>query len=284
MHGYILITGSSGFVGSHLKKTLLKKNYSIREFNHSEGDIRNAGLKFKNISHVFHLTGMSFVPDSWKNPKAFYDTNVGGTLNVLEFCRQSGASLTFMSSFIYGMPEKNPVSETHPLNPSNPYAHSKYIAENFCRYYQENFNVNVIIIRPFNIYGKGQSEFFLIPMILQQLFKKSLARIEVMDLKPKRDYVYIHDLIEAMILLFENNKFDTYNIGSGKSISVEEVIKKIFAATGIRKEYRSKNKERKNEIPDVVADITKIKNAIHWKPKYSFEEGISDMLKNKNRK
>src|SRR5258706_599432 len=280
----ILVTGSSGFIGSYLIKSLAAKKYKITEFNHRDGDIANTKLKFKNIDHVFHLAGKSFVPDSWKNPAEFYYVNVMGALNILEFCRHNNAALTFISSYVYGVPESNPVSEEHPINPSNPYAHSKFIAEETCNYYRKNFNVRMAVIRPFNIYGAGQNEKFLIPMIIKQMLDKSCKRIEVMDLKPKRDYIYIRDLINAMIMLFEHDTFDTFNVGSGTSLSVEEVIRKIFLITGIEKEISVKQEERKNEIPEVTADISKIRKEINWHPEYSFEEGLREIIKKQKMK
>ena len=126
----ILITGSSGFIGKHLKQKLLQhQEYSIFDQNSDDGDIALTKLKFRKIDHVIHLAAKSFVPDSWKNPYMFYKTNVLGAANVLEFCREKECHLTFLSSYIYGKPMYLPINEKHPIRPHNPYSHSKILSE-----------------------------------------------------------------------------------------------------------------------------------------------------------
>jgi nucleoside-diphosphate-sugar epimerase len=279
MKGKVLITGSNGFIGKQLKQQILLEGYEIDEFNSADGDISKTELNFKGIDHIFHLAGKSFVPDSWKNPKAFYDVNVSGTLNVLELCKKTGAGLTFVSSYVYGIPKYQPIDECHPVKPANPYGHSKMVAEEICKYYQESFNIKVTIIRPFNIYGAFQSEHFLIPIIIKQLFDKKQPKIEVLDLTPKRDYLFLDDLVSAIVSLYKKNKTGIYNIGSGYSMSVEEIIKAIMDTAGIQKEYISKEAPRKNEIPDVIADIGKIKGETGWLPSHTFKQGIMEILK-----
>src|SRR3989304_7128977 len=198
MSDKILITGSSGFIGKNLKEALLQKDFLIEEFNSAQGDIASTKLNFKDVSHVFHLAGKSFVPDSWKNPEEFNRVNIDGTANVLKFCKESGASFTFVSSYVYGIPERLPISEMHQIKPSNPYAKSKRKAEKFCLFYAKSYKLPVTIIRPFNIYGKHQPEHFLIPEIIKQLNDNSLPEITLQDLKPKRDYLYMDDFISAI--------------------------------------------------------------------------------------
>jgi nucleoside-diphosphate-sugar epimerase len=279
MKGKVLITGSNGFIGKQLKQELLKEGYEILEFNSKDGDIAKTELHVTGIDHVFHLAGKSFVPDSWKNPKAFYDVNVTGTLNVLELCRKTGAGLTFISSYVYGIPQYQPIDECHPVKPANPYGHSKMVAEEICKYYGESFNLKITIVRPFNIYGAFQSKDFLIPVILKQLFDKKQSKVEVLDLTPRRDYLFLDDLVSAIVSLYKKSKVGTYNIGSGYSMTVEEIIKSIIEATGIHKGYISKETPRKNEIPDVIADIGKIKAEIGWLPSNTFKQGIAEILK-----
>jgi nucleoside-diphosphate-sugar epimerase len=275
----VLVTGSNGFIGKQLKKQLVEKGFEVIDFNSADGDIAKAELNYSGIKHVFHLAGKSFVPDSWKEPKAFYDVNVTGTLNVLELCRKTSAGLTFMSSYVYGIPQHLPINENHPLKPANPYGHSKLVAEDICTFYAESFNVKAAILRPFNIYGAFQDDKFLIPTVLKQLFDKNKPKIEVLDLTPRRDYLFLDDLITAMMLLFEKNKTGIYNIGSGYSMTVEEILESVLSASGIKKEYVSKETARKNEIPDVVADITKLSKETGWKPQYGFEQGIAEIIK-----
>lgn len=278
MGSEILLTGSSGFIGKKLKKTLLEKGHSVVDFNSAHGDIASAQLNFQGIDYVFHLAGKSFVPDSWKNPAEFMRVNAEGTRNVLEFCCKNKIPLMFMSSYVYGFPEKLPIDEFHPIHPPNPYAQSKYEAEKLCFSYSEKYNLAVTIVRPFNIYGIKQPEHFLIAKIIKQALDKFQNKIELLDLSPRRDYIYMDDLIRAMISLFEKRKTGIFNIGSGYSLSVREIAEKILLSAGVEKEITSSGEIRPNEIPDVVADISKIKNETGWAPKVSFEDGIGRIL------
>ena len=225
----ILITGSSGFIGKHLKQKLLKRqNFSIFELNKDSGDIALKKIKFKKIDHVIHLAAKTFVPDSWENPYSFYRTNVLGAANVLEFCRKKECDLTVLSSYIYGKPMYLPINEEHPIRPYNPYSHSKILSEELYEYYRKTFNLRINILRPFNIYGPGQNDVFIIPKIIKQVLDEKFKSVELLDLKPKRDYLYIDDLIEAIIKTIQKNSNSTYNVGSGASISVKNIAKNYY--------------------------------------------------------
>lgn len=273
----ILVTGANGFIGKALVRRLSDCGYKVFEFDINIGDISEKdSLKIvekKNIDHVFHLAARSFVPDSWKNPVEFYKTNVIGTANVLDFCRSHFCSVTYVSSYAYGTPDYFPIDENHPVKSYNPYSHSKNMAEEICEFYKKNFGVKITIFRPFNIYGPGQNEIFLIPEIIKQLVSSGKKIIEVNDLKPKRDYLYIDDFIDALMLSIDNTD-GIYNIGSGYSLSVEEIIKKAIKVSGIDKKYLSKNSSRKNEVNDVVADISKVKKELGWVVNTAFEKGL----------
>jgi len=276
----ILITGSTGFIGIHLKQKLLNiKNYSIFELNRNRADIALKEIQLKKIDHVIHLAAKSFVPESWKNPYLFYRTNVLGAVNVLEFCRKNKCDLTALSSYIYGKPKYLPINEKHPMRPFNPYSHSKILSEKLYNYYRENFNLRINILRPFNIYGPGQKDIFVIPKIIKQLLDKKFKHIELYDSKPKRDYLYIDDLIDAIVKTIKKNNNSTYNVGYGTSISVEDIAKIIIKSAGIQKEIVENSAKRKNEIMDVVADITKIKEELSWYPKIDFQTGIEKCIK-----
>ncbi len=278
----LLVTGSSGFIGRALKKQLLKQNYRVYDFNLENGDIadKNALRQFDThgIDHVIHLAGRVFVPDSWDDPHQFYSTNVTGTLNVLEFCKLNQCTLTYVSAYLYGLPNKLPISENTLLQPNNPYAHSKYLAEELCRFYHKTFNTKIVVIRPFNVFGVGQNKIFLIPSIIHQvLYDKEII---VNDLVPRRDYIYMEDLIKSLTASLSCKKdFGIYNIGSGYSLSVKEIIDKIQIVFNSSKNVVSRNEERKSEISDVVANITRAKNELGWEPENSFEQGLEYILK-----
>lgn len=276
----ILITGSNGFIGSVLKRKLLSIGYEISGIDLPD-DITEPGtfVNFEkhNIDHVFHLAAKTFVPDSWMDPQLFYRTNLLGTLNVLEFCRKNNTSLTYVSAYLYGQPQRLPISEKDPIQHGNPYAHTKYLAEQMCEFYSKEFGVNTIIIRPFNVYGVGQSEKFLIPSIIKQALEEET--IKVKHLAPRRDYIYLDDLIDALILsMSSSKKYAVYNIGSGTSVSVEEVISTVKQIIGTNKKVISGNTIRRNEINDVVADISQANRDLGWFPRKTFIEGLKEMV------
>lgn len=281
----VLVTGSNGFIGSELVKALKKIDINVLEFNSSDGDIAEYDFikKYRNIeiSHIFHLASKVFVPDSWKVPLSFYKTTVIGTGNILELSRTKNIPLTYVSAYLYGIAEKLPISEDERLKSNNPYAHSKYLAEELCKFYSEFYKVKVIIARPFNIYGENQKEIFLIPHIINQVLNKE--SIQVKDLYPKRDYLYLKDFIFGLIKTIEYEKqFAIFNFGSGISLSVDEIINVIQKVANTRKKIISENTIRNNEIMDMFADISYAKRELNWEPKYSFEDGIKAILHNCN--
>jgi nucleoside-diphosphate-sugar epimerase len=277
----ILVTGASGFLGVALVQKLQDSDFNVIKHSSEDGDVSSIDFykiyKEKNINHIFHLASKTFVPDSWENPAEFYKVSVNGTNNILEFCRKGNISLTFVSAYLYGRSEKLPISEGDMLLPNNPYAHSKYLAEELCRFYSQNFGVKVTIARPFNVYGRNQKPNFLIPSIINQVLHSD--KIKIKDLEPKRDYIYLDDLIEGLIKTIQlNSDFNIFNFASGYSLSVKEVIDIIQSVAGSNKRVISENIERKNEIMDIVADISKAKNILGWSPKTTFEDGIRKII------
>lgn len=278
----ILVTGASGFIGSALIESLKYLGFTVLKFDSSTGDIAEYDFlkEYQNtdIYHIFHLAAKTFIPDSWETPFEFYKTSVLGTGNILELCRHKNISLTFVSAYLYGIPEKFPISESDKVKSNNPYAHSKYLAEELCRFYSEYYNVKVTIARPFNIYGKNQKKEFLIPHIIRQVLQSDVIRVK--DLHPKRDYIYLDDLIDGLLkTITYRNKFSIFNFGSGVEYSVQEIIEIVQKVAQTKKPIISEKCERKNEIMNVVADISKAKKELDWKPLFSFENGIRELLK-----
>ena len=182
----------------------------------------------------------------------------------------------FVSSYVYGQPQYLPIDEKHPVQPTNPYMRSKVLGEELCRAYNNDFGIKCIILRPFNVYGAGQSGDLLIPSIIAQF---QAGKIELKDSVPKRDYIYISDLISALIETGKfNGHFEIFNIGCGKSYSVKEIVDKIVQLYGKEVKINYKNERRKNEIMDVVADIGKAKEKLGWEPKVSIDEGLSNII------
>ena len=284
----ILITGASGFIGRALTARLKAEGRDVVPVDSADGDIASRGTlaKFEqeNIAHVFHLAGKTFVPDSWDDPQAFCQTNVLGTVNVLEFCRKKHIPVTYVSAYVYGHPDSLPISEVSAIRPSNPYALTKRLAEEACEFYASAYGLPVTTIRPFNVYGIGQAENFLIPAIISQALDGG-EKIVVKDLAPKRDYVYLEDLVTALLAtLAKPGGYRVYNIGSGVSLSVQEVIDAIQDIADTQKKVVCDNAVRANELMDVVADITKAGDELGWHPGFSFHAGIENIIRSEREK
>jgi nucleoside-diphosphate-sugar epimerase len=278
----VLVTGATGFIGKCLVSRLEQTGITVYPFAVSVGqDVRDSEafepFKTKNISHVFHLAGRTFVPDSWEEPGQFYQVNTLGTQHVLDFCRAVKARLVYVSAYVYGIPQFLPISESHPVCPNNPYAHSKWLGEELCRFYSQHFGVPVTVLRPFNIYGPGQDQQFLIPSILRQA--RSKAAITVKDITPRRDYLHIEDFVQSCIKsLQSNSQFSIFNVGSGCSISVKELLEMVKKHSPHTLEWKSTGEIRINEIPDTVADISAIQAALRWSPQLTLEDFVRSEL------
>ena len=282
----ILVTGSSGFVGKDLVAELKREDAEVLTLTDHDGrriDIRDwqrvtrITNEIRNIDIVYHLAAITSVPFSFENPGETYAVNVLGTLNILELCRSCNADkIVFASSYVYGQPQYLPIDEKHPLQPTNPYARSKILGEELCRAYNTDFGVKCIILRPFNIYGVGQGKNFLVPSIIAQL---QCGKIELKDPEPKRDFIYISDIIDAYIKAGEfNGDFDVFNIGYGRSYSVKEIVDKIIYLYGKDVKVKYSGERRKNEIMDTIANIKKAKEKLGWKPRVEIDKGLSNLL------
>lgn len=276
----IVVTGGEGFIGKRLIEKLKKLGFDVIVLSRQQGDIAKPDY-FREVQDsdiVIHLASRTFLPDSWNDSSGFISTNVLGTSNVLEYCHRSHAKLIYISAYVYGPPESLPVTESSSLNPNNPYALSKVMAENLCKFSNEFRNTDVLIIRPFNVYGPGQRSDFLIPKIVQQVIEGK--EIRVFDSRPKRDYVYIDDLLDALVLAVDRKTVSrTINLGSGSSLSVNEVIEKIQNVAGTSLPVVSECLERQYEINEVYADISRASAELGWTPETSFELGVREMLK-----
>jgi nucleoside-diphosphate-sugar epimerase len=278
----ILITGSDGFLGKNLTFELSKLDYQVLGLNREDGDLAVLPIdqlisEDKLVDKVFHLAAKTFVPDAWENPEEFIKENISSTLNVLNFCRLRKLPLIYISAYIYGEQNSLPIREDSEVKPSNPYAQSKYLCEEICRYYVEVFSLDITIIRPFNVYGSGQSKNFLIPQIINQI--KNNEELVVNSFNPKRDYIHVEDLMEAIVIASSKIQgLQIYNIGSGSSISVKGIIETIEEILGRQLGFNEKQIERNNELMDVVADISRAYDILNWKPKLDIREGLTKIL------
>lgn len=274
MKSEILVTGATGFLGRHLVEALEARGLGVRPHSSSQGDIAHCRLPIEGADHVFHLAAKSFVPESWANPQSFYHVNVMGTVNVLEHCRRQQTPLTLISSYVYGQPQWLPVSEDHPLAAHNPYAHTKIMAEDLARFYDQHYGVRSVIVRPFNLYGPGQAPQFLIPTIVKQALDPAASVIRVKDLRPRRDYLYVKDAVELLLATLKEEVKGVYNLGSGESFSVADVADLVQRAAGTDKPIVSDEQARPQEVMDVRADISRAASELGWRPTTSLASGI----------
>lgn len=272
----ILVTGSQGFVGKNLTPVLESLGYDLIKVGNSK--LTNL-TDWKSVEQlpksdtIVHLAAKSFIPDSFNNPLNFYQNNINSTLNILEKARIDSSNIIFLSTYVYGIPQYLPIDENHQRQPLNPYTQSKIICEDLCEAYNRDFGVPVTIFRPFNIYGIGQSNNFFIPTILNQLKQN---KIQLQDPRPKRDFIYIGDVIEALVMAISNIKsqFVIYNLGTSVSTSISEVVELIQQILNKNIKIHYSNQMRQGEVLETISNIDKIKADLGWKPKFSLKDGL----------
>lgn len=272
----ILVTGSSGFIGSHLidkipHKTILfgkKDNLLSRE----------KVLQTKRVDVVIHLA--SKIPQSNnKGKEGFFENNVLGTLNILEYCvKKRVEKLIFISSSIYGKPQYNPVNEKHPILHNNPYTKSKILGEELCKIYAKEYGLKIIILRLANVFGKGLKSGFLISNLYEAL--ENNKPIKIINKKSKRDFIFVDDVVDVILLMIDYEcDFEIFNVGSGKSYSFQKILQ-IFEKIYDVKLDKSFEENKANFIPKMELDISKIKQKTKWYPKISLEEGLKKYYSN----
>lgn len=279
----IAVTGSSGFIGSKLVQKLIEMNADVICLDISEGIDITDWQQIKNtlkIDCLYHLAAKTFVPESYKSPREFYVSNIVGTTNILDLCRRNNSKIVYVSSYVYGMPKYLPIDEKHEVHAFNPYSTSKIVCESLCEAYHRDYGLPVIIFRPFNVYGISQREDFLIPSIINQL---KTGKIILKDPFPKRDFIYVEDVVDALIKSIYLKEFglEIFNIGSGISYGVREIVDIIVQKTGVSLEVKFTGERRKGEILDTVADISKAKKILGWNPKVEFHDGIERIINHK---
>jgi nucleoside-diphosphate-sugar epimerase len=277
----VLVTGASGFIGHHLAMRLESMGKAVVRISRTIGiDVTRDDLPLKRVGHVFHAAARTGVVDAWKDPLGYLNVNTFGTARVLEQCRHHGCGMTFISGYVYGVPQRLPIRESDRIDANNPYALSKYLAEQVCSFYARTYGVSVVALRIFNVYGPGQDDNFLIPLVVRQILDPYCSEIEVKDLAPSRDYVYVSDAVDGILLSTRAPQGSAFNLGSGQAYSVEDIIKRASAAAGIHKPYRDRGDRRRNEIDRTVADISSLHDAVGWFPRTSIDRGLSAVIDN----
>jgi len=302
----ILVTGADGFIGSHLTEELLRQGHDVRAFvlynsfnswgwlDRSEteirksvdvfaGDIRDPhGVKqaMKGCDVVFHLAALIAIPYSYHSPDTYVDTNINGTLNVVQAARELGVSKVIHTSTseVYGTARFVPITEEHPLQGQSPYSASKIGADHIAMSFYHAFNTPVSIIRPFNTYGPRQSARAVIPSVITQI-RAGLRKIKMGALKPTRDFNYIDDTVRGFIALAESEKAvgEVINIGSNFEIPVGEtvdLIAEIMEANVEIEMDQVRLRPDKSEVERLWADNSKAKRMTGWEPLYAGKEGF----------
>ena len=281
----IVITGHNGFLGSNLLSKLIlkkskilgisktiKKNDSIKQIKRNILDIEDSDIP-KN-SCIIHLAAITDVVYCEKYPKKCHDVNVIGTQKILEIARKKNCSMIYPStSHVYGIPKKLPIKETHPINATSVYSESKIKAEQLCKKFSKSYDLDISILRLFSTYGPKNSEYKVESIIIKQLITKNLIKIG--NLSPKRDFIYIDDVINAFQIVSENLKgFNIYNVGSEKSYSIQEICNILKKLNGKKiRIITDKTKLRKNDVKNIVSNCSKIKK-LGWKSNVSINEGL----------
>lgn len=281
MPKHILVTGAAGFIGQALTAALQEDGHSVFAMTRAHGDVAEAetfaALNSAPVDIVYHLAGKTDVAHSWEKPGEFYRVNVVGTQRALDFCHQHGARFIYLSTYVYGSPRYLPVDEQHPVNPANPYTHSKWLGEELCQFYASHYGMPITRIRLFNVYGPGQSEQFLIPHLLREIARGET--INVRSLTSRRDMLYIDDVIEALRLLSQTPHSGVYNLGYGTSWSVAEIADVLQKELGTSLPLQASKKLPPNELIDIVADISNICKVLCWHPQYDLYHGLRMLLK-----
>mgnify|MGYP001766690872 FL=1 len=305
----VLVTGGGGFIGSRLCERLVQSGATVRAFvrytSRAEigllrflepdilkkieiirGDLRDfsaVAQSLRGVDIVFHLGALISIPYSYVHPVETVQTNVLGTLNILEACRKSGAKLVHTStSEVYGTALRVPIDEDHPLQGQSPYSASKIGADKLVESYFRSFGLPTVTVRPFNTYGPGQSTRAVIPTIITQALAGGVVRLGNLD--AIRDFTYLDDTVEGFLLTAQADTWngETYNLGSGEEISIGAIAALIFRLMGKQAEIqleKSRLRPEKSEVLRLISDNRKAKLELGWQPTVGMEEGLQRTIR-----
>ncbi len=307
----ILVTGADGFIGSHLAETLVKLGCDVRAFVYYnsfnswgwldcvEGSIRDSLDVFpgdvrdpyrvqtavKGCDVVFHLAALIAIPYSYQSPHSYVETNVTGTLNILQAAKESGVEKVIHTSTseVYGTAQYVPIDERHPLQGQSPYSATKIGADAMAESFYRSFDLPVIIARPFNTYGPRQSTRAVIPTIITQI-AAGAQKVKLGSLHPTRDFTYIKDIVSAFIAIGEANSVvgEVINIGSNFEISIGDTAKTIASIMGVEIDIQTDEariRPKGSEVERLWASNEKARRLLNWTPKYAGFDGFKRGLK-----
>lgn len=304
----VLVTGADGFIGSHLVEALVAAGAEVTalaQYNAFDshgwlddlapdvreamrlvrGDIRDAGFVDSLVqAHdiVFHLAALIAIPYSYMAPQAYVDTNVTGTVNILEAARRHGTGRVIQTSTseVYGTAITTPIAEDHPLQGQSPYSASKIAADMMTEAFARSFALPVVTLRPFNTFGPRQSERAVIPTVIRQALDPACEAIDLGELSPKRDFNYVGDTVAAFLALGTCDDAPAgaiFNAGSGQAHSVGDMLDLVREITGTNKPVKTDTERvrpAKSEVHLLLADATRLNDLTGWSPKMSFEKGL----------
>ena len=300
----LLVTGAGGFIGSRLCERLVEEGALVSAFvrytSRAEigllkqlppeilanieiirGDLRDYSAveqAANGVDTIFHLGALISIPYSYVHPVDTVQTNILGTMNILEACRKTGAKLVHTStSEVYGTALRVPIDEDHPLQGQSPYSASKIGADKLVESYYRSFDVPAITIRPFNTYGPGQSNRAVIPTIITQALSGDVVRLG--NLEAIRDFTYLDDTVEGFLLAGKAGLWngETFNLGTGEEIRIGSIAELIFKIMGKQPEIKLEQdrlRPEKSEVMRLISDNRKAKEALGWQPKVGMEEGL----------
>jgi NAD dependent epimerase/dehydratase len=309
----VLVTGAGGFIGSHLVEAVVRKGCKVRAFVHYNsfnswgwmdylnqakdiknyieifsGDVRDPyGVKkaMRDIDIVFHLAALIGIPYSYNSPESYVDTNIKGTLNILQAGRELEIQkiIHTSTSEVYGTAQFTPITEEHPINPQSPYSATKAAADFVALSFYRSFNTPATVIRPFNTYGPRQSARAIIPTIISQIISKE-TKVRLGDVYPKRDFIYVKDTVQGFIDAAESDKSvgKVIHIGSSSEISISELANLIAKLMDSKIEIEvadERKRPEKSEVERLLADNSRARELIWWSPRYRLEDGIAETIK-----
>jgi NAD dependent epimerase/dehydratase len=302
----VLVTGADGFIGSHLVEALVEQGADVRAFvfynafnswgwldtlpaavldqiEVVSGDVRDPnGVRsaVRGVDAVFHLAALIAIPFSYHSPDSYVDTNVKGTLNVLQAARDYGTTRVVVTSTseVYGTAQYVPIDESHPLQGQSPYSATKIAADRLSESFYRSFGTPVIIARPFNTYGPRQSARAVIPTIISQL-AAGRTEIHLGALQPTRDFNYVTDITRGFIALAECDQAigEEINIATGVETSIGDVARVLVEAINPGARIVSDDERRrpeKSEVYRLLGDSTKIRSMTKWNPEVDLETGL----------
>ena len=307
----VLVTGADGFIGSHLTQQLLKEGYDVRamcqynsfgtwgwidtfpkeekdSLNIFMGDVRDPNgvrVAMKGVDTVFHLAALIAIPYSYHSPDAYVDTNIKGTLNVLQAARDLGTSrvLVTSTSEVYGTAQYVPIDEKHPFQGQSPYSATKIGADRLAESFYRSFDLPVTIVRPFNTFGPRQSRRAVIPTIITQLLSGK-EEIKLGSLTPTRDFNYVKDTANGFITIskFDNTIGKEINIATEREISIGDLANELIRpinpnAKIVTDEVRLR--PEKSEVNRLLGSAALLRSLTGWHPNYTFEEGLAETIR-----